>query len=211
MRNAAPGRGALLNLAVFVSGLSVMAVEMCASRLLAPYFGSSFEVWTLLLTVVLLTLCAGYELGGRLADGTTGTAPFYALLAGGGALVLVAPALGPSCLAWMVTSARMETTWGSLAASLVFVSPPLFLLAMVAPWAVRLRTESADEAPRAAGKLYALSTLGSIFGTFLPGLFLLPLLGTGRCFLLFGSLLLAVGAAGGLRSLGGRQSAPKAG
>lgn len=188
----------LLGATVFVTGLSVMAVEMCGSRLLAPYFGTSFQVWTLLLTVVLATLCLGYTLGGRLADRSERASPFFATVALGGVLTCLVPLIGHGVLGYLAGRSGLEVGWGSLLASLLFVAPPIFLLAMVAPWAVRLRTASATEAARAAGNLYALSTLGSIMGSFLPGLVLLPALGTTKCFLLFGGLLMAVAALGGI-------------
>ena len=188
--------------AAFVAGLAVMAVEMSAVRLLAPWFGAGFEVWTLLLALVLGALALGYQVGGGLADRLPVARGVFGLLVAGGALVAALPSLAPPLLAWLAVDLRLAVLPGAaLAVGALFVLP-LTLLAMVSPYAVRVVSARPGDAGRAAGTLYALGTLGSILGTFLPGLVLLPALGTAQSFRLVGGVLAATGALGGLLSPG---------
>ncbi len=188
---ARPGRLALGAL-VFGAGIGALATEITASRLLAPYFGSSTIVWANLIGIVLAALAVGYWLGGRLAD----RRPQPALL---GFIVLVAAV----CVAAIPFVAKPfldltvdgldETSAGAVIGSflavLLLCAPPVVLLGMVSPFAIRLAVASIETAGAVAGRLYALSTAGSLLGTFLPALILIPAIGTQRTFLVIAALL----------------------
>lgn len=182
----------MLKLIVFVSGMTVMAAEMAASRLLAPYFGTSLFVWTNLIGIVMLALTAGYYVGGRLADNKPRKNTLGLIGLAGGTYIallpfLVRPIMAVSLLAINNTSVSMF--YGSLIASILLISTPMFLLGMVSPMAIRLQSKSVKNVGKTAGGIYALGTAGSIVGTFLPALFTIPFVGTQKTFLLFGSIL----------------------
>ncbi len=188
-----------LSFLVFWSGLVTLSVELAASRLLAPYFGTSLIVWTNLIGLILIYLAAGYWLGGRLAD----RAPRLTVLTGLTTLAGLSVALVPvAALPVLRTAVRAFAGFqvgllvGSFVGVLALFALPMVLLGSVSPFAVRLATPDVAHTGRVAGHLYALSTLGSVVGTFLPVLVLIPSLGTRRTFLVLGLSLVAVSAAG---------------
>jgi spermidine synthase len=181
----------MLELAVFVCGAAVMILEMAGARILAPYLGSSLVVWSALIGVILSSLSAGYWWGGRLAD----RRPEPRLLAGLillAALAVAATALGKTMLLSFLLSYSSGPKLSAVVANLVLFAPAAALLGTVSPFAVRLALARTDQAGTTAGRLYALSTAGSIAGTFLAGFVLLPVLGSTS--LLFLVALLLVGA-----------------
>lgn len=183
-----------LLLLVFVVGASSLGGEIAAARLLAPWFGDSTLIWANTIATVLLALSAGYWLGGRLADRRPSVARLSAIvLAAAGLFALVPFVAGPflrvSVDAFDSLSAGAFV--GSLIAVLVLIAVPMLLLGTVAPYAIRLAVTRVEEAGTVAGRLYAISTLGSLTGVFLSALVLIPFLGTRRTFLAF-ALALAV-------------------
>ena len=186
-----PGSLALGTL-VFGAGIGALATEITASRLLAPYFGSSTIVWANLIGIVLAALAVGYWLGGRIAD----RRPRPSLL---GSIVLVAavcvaaiPFVAKPFLDLTVEGlddASAGAVIGSFVAVLLLFAPPVVLLGMVSPFAIRLAVASIETAGAVAGRLYALSTAGSLLGTFLSALVLIPALGTQRTFLVIAVLI----------------------
>ena len=171
---------------VFGAGTGSLATEIAASRLLAPYFGSSTIVWANLIGIVLAALALGYWLGGKLAD----RRPEPRLL---GLIVLVAalwvaltPFVARPLLDATVSSlddASAGAVIGSFFAVLLIFAPAVVLLGMVSPFAIRLAITSVETAGAVAGRFYALSTAGSLLGAFLPALVLIPLVGTQRTLL----------------------------
>jgi len=184
-----------LTLAVFTAGMTTMAVEMCASRLLGNVFGTSNLVWANIIGLILVYLAAGYFIGGRWADRDPRPVTFYRLLAWAALVTALVPVIARPVL-WAAASAvegiNAAVALGSFAAVLVLFVVPITLLGCVSPFAIRLALHEVDSAGNVAGKLYAVSTVGSILGTFLPVLWLIPAIGTTRTFLLFAGILLAV-------------------
>ncbi|UCC62767.1 MAG: fused MFS/spermidine synthase [Anaerolineae bacterium] len=194
-----PGRAYLL-LTVFTSGMTTLAVELSASRLLDPYFGNSNLVWANLIGLILVTLTAGYYLGGRLADRFPRPAALYQIVAWAAFLVGLVPfAARPllSGISGQLTTAQVDVLVGSFVGVLALLALPVTLLGCVSPFAIRLAMRHVGQAGHVAGGIYALSTLGSILGTFLPPLVLVPAFGTRATFLIFAATLLLV-ALGGL-------------
>jgi spermidine synthase len=190
-----------LPILVFVVGTGSLGAEIAAVRLLAPYFGASTIVWANTIGIVLVALSVGYWLGGRLADRHPNLRSLCltALLA---ALLLAAVPFAADPLLDVAVDALDEISagafLGSLVAVLVLVAIPVLLLGTVSPWAIRLGVQSVEEAGTVAGRLYALSTAGSLVGTLMSALVLIPLVGTRRTFLIF-ALAIAVVAVLGLR------------
>src|SRR5262245_27962248 len=197
MSAAPPGEGPgsfALGALVFGAGIGALATEITASRLLAPYFGSSTVVWANLIGIVLAALALGYWLGGRVADRRPEKTLLGRLVLGAAIFVAVIPFAAKPFLDLTVEgldTASAGAVVGSFLAVLLLCAPPVVLLGMVSPFAIRLAVSSIATAGAVAGRLYALSTAGSLVGTFLPALVLIPAIGTQRTFLVIAVLLAA--------------------
>jgi spermidine synthase len=194
--HASPPRRRALTALVFFAGIGSMATEICASRLLAPYYGSSTAVWANVIGLILVSLSLGYWLGGRWADRRPSAPLLATIVLVAAALVAAIPFVARPFLDLSVRGLDTLSTGavvGSFAASLLLFAPPVILLGMVTPFAVRLAATGVDDAGRVAGRIFALSTAGSILGTFLPALVTIPLIGTQRT-MLCAALIMAVAA-----------------
>jgi spermidine synthase len=192
-----------LPLLVFAVGTGSLGAEIAAVRLLAPYFGASTIVWANTIGVVLVALSLGYWLGGRLADRNPHMRGLCLLaLAAAGLLALVPFAADPLLDLGVdaLDSISAGAFVGSLLGVLALVAVPVMLLGAVSPYAIRLAVSSVEEAGTVAGRLYALSTAGSLVGTLASALVLIPLVGSRRTFLVF-ALVIALVAVAGLRPL----------
>ena len=201
-----------LPLLVFVVGTGSLGAEIAAVRLLAPYFGASTIVWANTIGIVLVALSIGYWLGGRLADRHPNMRGLCLLaLAAAGLLALVPFAADPllDVAVDALDSISAGAFLGSLLAVLVLVAVPVLLLGAVSPYAIRLAVSTVEEAGTVAGRLYALSTAGSLVGTLISALLLIPLVGTRRTFLIF-ALAIALMAVWGLRPVRRYALAPAA-
>lgn len=182
----------------FFSGMSVMAVEIGASRLIAPYFSASQIVWTIIIGVIMIALALGNVWGGRLADRDPDPARLYRRLIFAALWIAAIPVLGKYVIA-LVSGLLIVTIEANLLAAAAFLScvsifvVPLLLLGTVTPSLVKYATESLDESGRVVGNLGAFNTAGSIIGTFLPTFVTIPAAGTAATFLIFASVLLALG------------------
>jgi predicted membrane-bound spermidine synthase len=178
----------LLKVLVFVVGASTLGAEIAAARLLAPFFGASTIVWANTIATVLVALSIGYWLGGRLGDRRPELHRLARWVLGASVVLAVVPLAADPFLRLSVDAfdqIDVGAAAGSLFGVLGLVAVPVLLLGAVSPWAIRLTLQRVEDAGRAAGSLYALSTVGSLFGTFLAALVLVPLAGTQRTFLLF--------------------------
>ncbi len=173
---------------VSVSGASVLAVEILGTRILGPFYGVSLYLWSALITVTLAALSVGYALGGRWADRGATVSRFGALLAGAGVWLLLVPWMQHPVL---VIAEPLGLRLAVLAAALLLFFPPLMLLGMVSPYAIKLRTLSLDEVGRSAGNLYAISTVASVAAALLTGFFLVPHVGVTKLTTAIGVILLA--------------------
>jgi spermidine synthase len=180
--------------------MASLGAEIAAARLLAPWFGASTIVWANTIATVLVALSIGYALGGRLADRNPTMAGLsrWAVLAAA-LLALVPFVSGP--LLRQSTKAFAELSGGLFIGSLlgvgVLIAVPVLVLGLVSPYAVRLKVDQVADAGKVAGRLYAIGTIGSLVGTFLAALLLIPVVGTHRTFLVF-ALVLALASLPGL-------------
>jgi spermidine synthase len=189
----------LLTATVFVVGAASLGAEIAAARLLAPYFGASTVVWANTIGVVLVALSAGYWLGGRFADRHPHLRGLCLVVLAAAVLIAAIPFAARPFLGFSVDAFDTVSVGGfagSLFSVLTLVAVPVVLLGAVAPWAVRLAVGDTEHAGEVVGRLYAISTAGSLFGTMLAALVLIPLLGTQRTFLLFALALALVGTLG---------------
>jgi spermidine synthase len=179
--------------------MATLAVELSASRLLGNVFGTSNLVWANVIGLILLYLAVGYFLGGRWADRSPYFSTFYRLLMWGAFLSALIPLVARPVLtmaAQAVVSVAAAVALGSFIAVIVLFAIPVTLLGCVSPFAIRLAVTTPETAGKVSGRIYAISTLGSLIGTFAPVLFLIPNLGTIRTFLLFAGILYFVGFVG---------------
>jgi spermidine synthase len=184
--------GLALGALVFGAGIGALATEITASRLLAPYFGSSTIVWANLIGIVLAALAFGYWLGGRLADRRPEPSLLGFIVLAAAVCVAAIPFVAKPFLDLTVEGlddASAGAVIGSFLGVLLLCAPPVVLLGMVSPFAIRLAVSGIETAGTVAGRLYALSTAGSLLGTFLPALVLIPAIGTQRTFLVIAALL----------------------
>ena len=191
----APPPRALLRALAFVVGSASLGAEIAAARLLAPYFGASTIIWANTIATVLVALAAGYALGGRLADRRADLRGLCSIVLAAAVLLALVPFVADPFLRLSVTALGALSVGGflgSLAAVLVLVAVPVLLLGTVAPYANRLALARVSEAGTVTGGLYAISTIGSLTGTFLAALLLIPVIGTHRT---FGVFALALGLA----------------
>jgi spermidine synthase len=193
-----PSRRLLLPL-VFIAGMASLAVEFGAARLLAPYFGTSLYVWGVLIGLILIYLSAGYVIGGRLADRHPREEVLYQITAWAGLWIGVIPLLSyPILLASQQGFRELSVglVAGTLVAVILLFAAPVVLLGCVSPFAIRLLLTDVATGGNTAGRVYALSTAGSILGTFLPVFWFIPTYGTRPTLEAFGLLLVAMSVVG---------------
>jgi spermidine synthase len=188
-----------LYLLVFTVGIGTLGAEIAAARLMAPFFGASTIVWANTIGVVLVALSIGYWLGGRFADRHPHRRGLclLALIASG--LVALIPFIAQPFFEVSVDALDEISAGafiGSLFAVLFLIGIPLVLLGACSPWAIRLAVPDVEHAGETAGRLYAISTAGSLLGTMLSALVLIPFAGTQRTFITFALLIALVAAAG---------------
>jgi MFS family permease len=160
----------LLRAAVMIGGAAVMVVEILGSRGLAPSFGTTLHVWSALITVTLVALAVGYAVGGRVADRRPGLGALMAVMACAGGTLLLSDLIARPVLSAAYDAGMVSGTF--MAATLLFL-PTLFLLGMLSPMAVRAAVNH-RHLGASVGNLYALSTIGSVAGSLLVSLLLIP-------------------------------------
>jgi spermidine synthase len=189
---------------VFVSGMTTLGIEFAASRLLGGVFGTSNLVWAAIIGLILIYLTAGYFLGGRWADRFPDPKMFFTIILWGAFFAGIVPVIARPVLyaaADAFDQLQIGILLGAFAAVLVLLIIPVTLLGTVSPYVIRLVLTDSNQAGKISGRVYAISTLGSFLGTFLPDLVLIPWLGTRLVFIIFSLILLIVGLVGmGLHS-----------
>ena len=184
-----------LYLTEFFSGMSVMAVELGASRLLAPYFSSSQIVWTIIIGTIMIAMALGNIWGGRSADKNPDPSRLYLRLLIAAVWIACIPLLGKYIIAGITGVLALFVTknflvWAAFAACMILFVFPLMLLGTVTPSLVKYTVDSLDDSGKTVGVLGALNTIGSIIGTFLPTFVTIPAVGTAITFLIFAGILL---------------------
>lgn len=164
-----------LELIIFTSGSVVMILELIGARILAPFLGTSIFVWTSLIGIILGALSVGYHLGGKFSRKNPSLDFLAKIFLAAGVLIFIIPLMKDPVLS---ISTLFGVKWGSVFATICLFTLPSIILGMVSPYVIRLKVETVEETGNIAGNLYALSTLGSITGTFLAGFYLIPAFGS---------------------------------
>jgi spermidine synthase len=188
-----------LYISVFISGMTSLAIEMLASRLLGNIFGTSNLVWASIIGLILIYLAAGYFVGGRWADRSPKFSTFYKILMWAALTTAIVPVVSRPVLRFAANAfdqLQLGVLFGSFTAVLILLSVPIILLGTASPFAIRLAVQNGNQVGNTSGKIYGISTLGSFIGTFLPVLVLIPTIGTYQTFLCFSALLLVTALIG---------------
>ncbi len=180
-----------LEISVFVSGFVVMVFEIVGSRVLVPYLGTSIFVWTSLIGVILGSLSFGYYFGGKLADKKTSFKIFSLIIFLAGISIYLMTVLRLPVLIFL-RKFFLGIRSSSFFSSLFLFFPASFFLGMVTPYAVKLKMKDLKKTGKTVGNLYAISTLGSIAGTFLAGFYLIPFLGTSKTLYILAGILIVL-------------------
>lgn len=195
---------------VFSAGMTTLALEFAASRLLGGVFGTSNLVWASIIGLILIYLAMGYFLGGRWADRRPYFGVMFSILAWGAFVSGVVPLVARPVLKLAANAFDMLQIGllaGSFIAVLILFSIPVTLLGTISPFAIRLAIQDSRNAGQISGRIYAISTLGSFIGTFLPVLVFIPLVGTTWTFIIFSVYLLLVAIGGHWLASGWRGAA----
>src|SRR5258706_7924882 len=179
--------------------MASLGIELGASRLLAPYFGTSLYVWGVLIGLILIYLSGGYVIGGRLADRYPRAEMLYQITAWAGLWIGVIPLVSYPILLASQQGFRdlsVGLVAGTLLAVVLLFAVPVILLGCVSPFAIRLLLKNVETGGNTAGRVYALSTFGSILGTFLPAFWFIPTYGTRPTLEGFGLALVLISIAG---------------
>ena len=188
-----------LYLLAFVVGLSCLGAEIAAARLIAPFFGASTIIWANTIAVVLVSLSVGYWFGGKIADRHPHLRGLCWIVAAAAVLVAIVPFAAKPLFDVSVGALDQIAAGafvGSLIGVLLLIAVPVVLLGACSPYAVRLAVPDVDHTGSVAGRLYAVSTVGSLIGTMSAALVAIPFLGTRLTFLVFAALLGLVAAVG---------------
>jgi len=172
-----------LGAAAFLVGAGTLSTEISASRLLAPYFGASTVVWANIIGLTLAYLARGYWLGGRLADRRPDPRVLGTILLVAAVVLAATPFAARPSLRWALhgfDAVSVGSVVGSLFSALALFAVPVTALGAAAPFLVRLALPSVADAGKVAGRLYALSTVGGLVGTFVAALVAIPWVGTQR-------------------------------
>ncbi|MGN1140685.1 MAG: spermidine synthase [Oliverpabstia sp.] len=186
-----------LYLTEFFAGMSVMAVELGASRLLAPYFSSSQIVWTIIIGTIMIAMALGNIYGGKSADKSPNPDKLYGRILIAAIWIALIPVvgkyiiLGISALLIFTVNNNFLIIAAFCACMVIFVFP-LFLLGTVTPSLVKYTVDSLDDSGKTVGTLGAFNTIGSIIGTFVPTFVTIPAVGTSITFLIFSGILIAL-------------------
>ncbi|MGI9413301.1 MAG: fused MFS/spermidine synthase [Hyphomicrobiales bacterium] len=176
-----PGRSnallALVYVNAFVSGAVIMSFEMLGSRYLNPYFGSGIYTWAALISSVLAALAIGYFIGGWLGDRRPSPALLGACIIAASFYLMAVPAIAEAAFV-PIFDAIADARLGAMAAAMLILFVPLMVLGFYSPFAIRLVLVDPHNSGRVSGRIYGISTLGSIFGVLFTTFYLVPSFGT---------------------------------
>lgn len=182
---------------VFITGACVLVIELMGSRILAPYFGSGIYTWSALISITLAALALGYAFGGRLADRLPRADILYMLCLAAGLWTLSTPMMARPLLPLIIQIPDIRV--GVLLSSLILYFPNLFMLGAIGPFIIRLMTSKREIVGSVSGRVFAVSTIGSLLGALATGFVLIPGFGVVSIFTFCGVLLTAIAILGNFR------------
>jgi spermidine synthase len=187
---------------VFTTGMCIMAVELTASRLLAPFFGTSLFVWTNIIAVIMVALAAGYWVGGKISERRPQMSLLLKIIFSGGIFCFLIPFATKPLSIYLLKDFAVFTpaSWliliSSFCATLVLFFIPIMLVGMTSPFLIKLLSTRHSDVGNVSGTIFAVSTIGSIIGTFLPSLVFIAWVGSKRTILIFAVILIIISVYG---------------
>lgn len=181
----------ILEIVVFFCGFTVMTFELVGSRILGPYFGTSIFVWTSLMGIILGSLSLGYYLGGKIADKKSSVS-ILSLIIFLAALTILLTYITKDLVLSFFQNYILGIRTASVLASIFLFFPTSVLLGIVSPYAVKLKLNNINLSGSTVGNLSAISTTGSIVGTFLAGFYLIPNFGTNKLLIILSSIVFLI-------------------
>ena len=175
---------------IIIEGATVMAVELCGAKLMAPVFGGSLFVWAAILAITLCALALGYYIGGVLSSSEKLNNKLYQIIVAASIFIALMPFMAVYVLPYI---SYLNFKLAVLLSAFVLIFVPIFLLGCTTPLLIRINTHNAETAGLVSGKVYAISTIGGIVSTLLCGFILIPFLGLKFTLLAFAILLLITG------------------
>lgn len=172
-----------------ICGAVVMVIEVLGSRVIGPFFGVSLFVWTSLISIALISLAAGYAVGGYISDKKGNPDYLYGIILIGGLAVLIIPLIKGFILKLCLP---LDLRLGSLVSSFILFGPSLFLLGCVSPYIIKIAAQEMKTIGKTVGVFYAISTIGSVLGTMLTGFILIDYFGVNKIFQITGFVLIAL-------------------
>ena len=172
----------------FSCGSLIMVIEVLGSRVIGPFFGVSLFVWTSLISVAMISLALGYAIGGFFSDRRSSADNLYWIITLAGVFVILIPLMKAPVLKM---SMGLGLRGGAFFSSLILFGPSLLLLGCVSPYLIKIVAREVSNIGRTVGSFYAVSTIGSVFGTAITGFFLIAYLSVSHIFFLVGSLLIS--------------------
>ena len=183
----------------FMLGVALMGIEMAAMRMLTPYYGSSIDIWACMISTVMLSLMAGYYLGGMVADRFPQSQTLGAVVVVAGVFLVGVPYVATPVLDWMVgiwgQGDHNQLIIGALLSAILMMFLPMTLLSFFSPFAVRLLLSDAAHGGRVAGSVYSITTIGNIVGTLGTALGLMRFMGSRDIMFSFAGVIIVCGLA----------------
>ncbi|MFW6075355.1 MAG: fused MFS/spermidine synthase [Chloroflexota bacterium] len=185
-------------IAAFMAGFVGLGVELAAERMMAPAFGTTLDLWSVIIALTFAALSLGYELGGRYIVRRPDHRLVSLCLIAAGVWAIGIGFFGRTVAFWVQgwTFDFGGVTLGIFVTALLLITLPPFLLGIVTPAAIRLTVPRIGEAGSSSGTIFALSTVGSLLGTFAPVLLLMPFIGVRNTFLVVGAAGVVAGCIG---------------
>lgn len=181
----------------FFSGICIMGIEMSASRLLSPFFGSTNLIWSIIISLIMIGMGIGNYWGGYLADKYKQPKQLYTCLFAAGIWTILLPIVSNSVISGILfVSSKVFKQYAFISAavisSIVLFMLPLILLGVCSPYLAKVCIKDLNDTGRVLGKIYLTNTIGSILGSLLPSFVLIPLIGVKKSFMTYAAILLII-------------------
>jgi hypothetical protein len=178
----------------FTLGVALMGIEMASIRMMTPYFGSGIDIWACMIATVMLSLMAGYYIGGMVADRAPRSDVLGGAVVAAGLFLCVIPSVSTPFLDWMLETVGYDVN-AALMSAVALMFLPMTLLSFFSPYAVRLLLADAEHGGRVAGSVYSITTVGNIVGTLGTALGLMRFFGSKDIMYGFAALIILSGIA----------------
>ena len=176
---------------LFIADAVYMILELIASRLLAPFFGTTNLVWTAVIGIILLSNSVGNFIGGKIADKKNVEKSLILILITISILIFIIPLFQTNFLSFLSNSIK-DTKVGAIVSTIILFFLPSMFLGCISPIVIKLKMKDLEHAGKTSGKIYAIATIGSLVGTFLGGFYLIPHFGCDQLLILMSIIVMGL-------------------